>query len=49
VLSTVWPLTARQEDRPGASNKQLAAAAEIGNTRCWILGQKNFYAEGSKM
>ena len=40
-ISGVGVFFSRQDDRPGASNKQLAAAAEIGNTCCWILGQKN--------
>jgi hypothetical protein len=35
----------RQDDRLGASNYQLTTAAMIGNTRRWILGQKNLYAE----
>ncbi len=39
----------RQDDRPGAFNQQLATAAEIGNTRCWILGQQKLYVAGSKM
>jgi hypothetical protein len=33
VLGTVWSLTARQDDRPGASNEQKAIAAEKGKTR----------------
>jgi hypothetical protein len=49
VLGTVWPLAARQDDRPGASSWQLATAAKIGNTRRWILGRKNLYEAGSKI
>jgi hypothetical protein len=37
VLGTVWPLTACQDDRPGASNGQRAIAAEKGKTRRGFL------------
>jgi hypothetical protein len=37
VLGTVWPLTTRQDDRPGASNGQRAIAAEKGKTRYRFL------------
>jgi hypothetical protein len=37
VLGTVWSLTARQDDRSGASNGQRAIAAEKGKTRRWFL------------
>jgi hypothetical protein len=39
----------QQDDRPGAFNYQLATAAEIGNTRGWILGQQKLYLAGSKI
>jgi len=39
----------RQDDRPGASNKQLAIAAWKGNRRFWFLGPWMLYAAGSKM
>jgi hypothetical protein len=37
VLGTVWPLTARQDDRPTASNGQRVIAAEKGKTRRRLL------------
>jgi hypothetical protein len=39
----------RQDDRSGASNKQLAPAAWVGKTRCWFLGKFMLYVAGSKM
>jgi hypothetical protein len=47
--SGVGVFFSRQDDRPGASNKQLVIAAWIGKRRCWVLGQWMLYVAGSKL
>jgi hypothetical protein len=47
--SGVGVFFSRQDDRPGAFDKQMANAAWIGKRRCWFLGQWMLYAAGSKL
>jgi hypothetical protein len=47
--SGVGVFFSRQDDRPGAFNKQMATAAWIGKRRYWFLGQWMLYTAGSKL